>query len=430
MARVLVVGGGGREHALATFLAESRDVEAVYTAPGNAGTPGNVPIDAMGRGGFAELAAFVRSESIDLTVVGPEAPLCAGLVDVFQREGLPVFGPSRAAAALEADKAYARDFMRRHQIPSPDYEVFEELAAAGKYVEALPEGPLVVKAAGLAAGKGSIVCASRAEALRALERMLGQKEFGAAGEKVVIEEFMEGEEASILAICDGENALYLVSSQDHKRALDGDRGPNTGGMGAYAPAPVVTPEVQQIVDRSIVAPTLAGLAQAGTPYRGCLYVGLMIKDRQPRVVEYNCRFGDPETQAVLPLLRSDLFALLLAGSSGTGASGGLRGLEVRTDRGAACCVVMASGGYPDSYEKGKPITGLEEAQAVDGVYVFHAGTRRDRDGSVLTSGGRVLGVTGTGDTVRQAIDTAYRGVDKIHFEACALRRDIGYRALG
>jgi phosphoribosylamine--glycine ligase len=430
MARVLVVGGGGREHALATFLAMSPEVEIVFTAPGNAGTPNNVPIDAMGEGGFAELAAFVRSKRIDLTVVGPEAPLCAGLVDAFQLEGLPVFGPSRTAAALEADKAYARDFMRRHRIPSPDFEVFEELEAATSYVKALPEAPVVVKAAGLAAGKGSIVCANRTEALQALERMMAEKVFGAAGEKVVIEEFMEGEEASILAICDGENALYLVSSQDHKRALDGDRGPNTGGMGAYAPAPVVTPEVQQAVDRSIVAPTLAGLADAGKPYRGCLYVGLMIKNQEPRVVEYNCRFGDPETQAVLPLLQSDLFALLQAGASGAGASGSLSGLEVRSAGGAACCVVMASGGYPGRYEKGKRISGLEEAQAIEGVYVFHAGTRRDQDGAVLTSGGRVLGVTGTGATIRQAIDTAYRGVDKIHFEARAFRRDIGFRALG
>jgi phosphoribosylamine--glycine ligase len=269
------------------------------------------------------------------------------------------------------------------------------------------------------------VCGSRKQALEALERMMGERIFGTAGDKVVIEEFMEGEEASILAICDGENALYLVSSQDHKRALDGDRGPNTGGMGAYAPAPVVTREVQQTVDRRIVAPTLAGLARAGTPYRGCLYVGLMIKDGQPRVVEYNCRFGDPETQAVLPLLQNDLFALLQAG-----ASGSLRGLEIETARGAACCVVMASGGYPDSYEKGKPISGLEQAGEIEGVYVFHAATRRHQDGTVLTSGGRVLGVTGTGDTIRQAIDTAYRGVEKIRFEACAFRRDIGYRALG
>ena len=425
MARVLVVGSGGREHALATFLARSGEVEAVYTAPGNAGTPGNVPIDAMGEGGFAELAGFVKSERIDLTVVGPEAPLCAGLVDAFQREGLSIFGPSRAAAALEADKAYARDFMARHQIPGPGFSVFEELAAAKKHVKALAEGPVVVKAAGLAAGKGSIVCANRGQALQALERMMGQKVFGAAGEKVVIEEYMEGEEASILALCDGENALYLVSSQDHKRALDGDRGPNTGGMGAYAPAPVVTPEVHEIVDRSIVAPTLVGLAEAGTPYRGCLYVGLMIKNGQPRVVEYNCRFGDPESQAVLPLLENDLYALLSAS-----ASGSLRGLKVRSAGGAACCVVMASGGYPGKYEKGKEITGLEEAGELEGVYVFHAGTRRDEGRRVLSSGGRVLGVTGTGASIREAIRTAYRGVERIHFEACQFRRDIGYRALG
>jgi phosphoribosylamine--glycine ligase len=424
MARVLVVGGGGREHALAAFLARSAEVEAVYTAPGNAGTPGNVPIDVMGQGGFAELAAFAGKQRIDLTVVGPEAPLCAGLADAFLDRGLPVFGPCRAAATLEADKAYARDFMRRHRIPGPEFAVFEQLPAAKRYVEALAEGPVVVKAAGLAAGKGSIVCENRAQAVRAMERMMGEKVFGSAGEKVVIEQFMEGEEASILALCDGENALYLVSSQDHKRALDGDRGPNTGGMGAYAPAPVVTPEVQEAVDRRIVGPTLAGLAEQGTPYRGCLYVGMMIKDGQPRVVEYNCRFGDPETQAVLPLLASDLFVLLSAS-----ASGSLKGLETRCVRGAACCVVMASGGYPDRYEKGREITGLEEAGDIEGVYVFHAGTRREKSGRVLSNGGRVLGVTGVGTTIREAIDTAYRGVDKIQFEQRQFRRDIGYRAL-
>jgi phosphoribosylamine--glycine ligase len=424
MARVLVVGSGGREHALATFLANSGDVEAVYTAPGNAGTPGNTPIDVMEEGGFTKLAAFVRSQRIDLTVVGPEVPLCTGLVDAFRQEGLPIFGPSRAAAALEADKAYARDFMRRHGIPSPEFAVFEELAAARDYVQALAEGPVVVKAAGLAAGKGSIVCEDRRQAVQALERMMGQRVFGRAGERVVIEEFMGGEEASILALCDGENALYLVSSQDHKRALDGDRGPNTGGMGAYAPAPVVTPGVQEIVDRRIVAPTLAALAEAGTPYRGCLYVGLMIHNARPRVVEYNCRFGDPETQAVLPLLETDLFSLLQAS-----ASGSLRGLKARAAPGAACCVVMASGGYPDKYEKGKEITGLDEAGALEDVYVFHAGTRRDDGGRVLTSGGRVLGVTGTGSTIRKAIETAYKGVDKIHFEGSAFRRDIGFRAV-
>ncbi|UCF98683.1 MAG: phosphoribosylamine--glycine ligase [Spirochaetaceae bacterium] len=424
MARVLVVGSGGREHTLTTFLEQSAEVDAVYTAPGNAGTPGNVPIDVMGEGGFGELMRFAAKQHIDLTVVGPEAPLCAGLVDAFQREGLAIFGPSRAAAALEADKAYARDFMRRHGIPSPEFQVFAELSAARRYVDGLPVGPVVVKAAGLAAGKGAIVCENRKQAEEALERMMGQRIFGAAGDTVVIEEYMEGEEASILALCDGEKALYLPSSQDHKRVLDGDQGPNTGGMGAYAPAPVVTLDVQDIVDRRIVQPTLAGLAAVGAPYRGCLYVGLMIRDGQPRVVEYNCRFGDPEIQAVLPLLRSDFFSLLRAG-----ASGDLGSLEARCAEGAACCVVMASGGYPDKYEKGKEIRGLEVAESLEGVYVFHAGTRRDEQGRVFTSGGRVLGVTGTGATIRQAIEAAYRGVEKIEFEACQFRRDIGYRAL-
>jgi phosphoribosylamine--glycine ligase len=424
MAKVLVVGGGGREHALTTFLERCSQVEAVYTAPGNAGTPGNVPVDVMGAGGFSELARFARRRRIDLVVVGPEAPLCAGVVDVLRAEGVAVFGPGRAAARLEEDKAFARQFMARQDIPRPEFAVFEELPAARRHVSVLPEGPVVVKAAGLAAGKGSIVCESRTQALKALERMMGERIFGAAGDKVVIEEFMEGEEASILALCDGENALYLASSQDHKRALDGDRGPNTGGMGAYAPAPVVTKAVQEIVHRRIVAPTLAGLAASGTPYRGCLYVGLMIREGRPKVVEYNCRFGDPETQAVLPLLGSDLFPLLLAA-----ASGSLRGLEPELSSGAACCVVMASGGYPGSYKKGKEIRGLEEAAALEGVYVFHAGTRRDEEGRVFTAGGRVLGVTGTGATIREAISTAYGGIERIEYEGRQFRRDIGHRAL-
>jgi phosphoribosylamine--glycine ligase len=345
-------------------------------------------------------------------------------VDAFQDQGLAIFGPSRAAARLEEDKAFARKFMERQDIPRPDFVVFEELSEALAYLDDLPEGPVVVKASGLAAGKGSIVCENRKQAGQALEQLMGLKVFGSAGEKVVIEEFMDGEEASILALCDGENALYLVSSQDHKRALDGDRGPNTGGMGAYAPAPVVTADIQEAVDRRIVGPTLEGLAETGTPYRGCLYVGLMIRDGEPRVVEYNCRFGDPETQAVLPLLENDLYSLLYAS-----ATGSLRGEQVRVAEGAACCVVMASGGYPDRYQKGKVIRGIEEAQDLEGVYVFHAGTRRDQSGRVLTAGGRVLGVTGTGATIREAVATAYRGVERIDFEASQYRRDIGYRAV-
>jgi phosphoribosylamine--glycine ligase len=314
--------------------------------------------------------------------------------------------------------------MERQDIPRPDFAVFDELSKAQSYVDALPEGPVVVKASGLAAGKGSIVCENRKQARQALEQLMGLKVFGSAGEKVVIEEFMEGEEASILALCDGENALYLVSSQDHKRVLDGDRGPNTGGMGAYAPAAVVTAAIQQEVERRIVGPTLEGLAEAGTPYRGCLYVGLMIKAGVPRVVEYNCRFGDPETQAVLPLLENDLFSLLYAS-----AVENLKAEQVRIAAGAACCVVMASGGYPGRYQKGKVIRGIESAADLEGVYVFHAGTRRDNSGRVITTGGRVLGVTGTGATIREAIAAAYRGVERIEFEASQYRRDIGHRAV-
>jgi phosphoribosylamine--glycine ligase len=421
MAKVLVIGGGGREHALAHFLGCSDGVEEVCTAPGNAGTPGNLAVGADPADGFAGLASLAESRGFDLTVVGPEAPLCAGLADAFAARGLPVFGPGAGAARLEGDKAFARTFMRRHGIPHPRFAVFDHPGAAESHVRALPEGPLVVKATGLAGGKGVAVCRDRAEALESLRRSLVEHSFGPAGDSVLVEEFLEGEEASILALCDGQRALYLPSSQDHKRAFDGDLGPNTGGMGAYAPAPVVTPEV---LDRRIVAPTLAGIAEEGTPYRGCLYVGLMIRDGEPVVVEFNCRFGDPETQAVLPLLEADLFALLFGASEGD-----LRGLSAPAQPGAAACVVVASGGYPGRYETGKPIRGLERAAAVENLLVFHAGTRLTSTGETVTAGGRVLGVTGVGPTIAEAIRTAYRGVADVSFDGATYRRDIGYRAL-
>jgi phosphoribosylamine--glycine ligase len=425
MAKVLVVGSGGREHALGYFLSRSGEVDEVWTVPGNAGTPGNVALDAGAADGFAALAELAAARRVDLTVVGPEAPLCAGLADAFQARGLSVFGPTAAAARLEGDKTFAREFMRRHGIPHPPFAVFRDPGAAERYVRGLPEGPLVVKAAGLAAGKGVAVCQGRTEALEAVRRSLSEHAFGAAGETVLIEEFLEGEEASILALCDGQRALYLPSSQDHKRAFDGDRGPNTGGMGAYAPAPIVTDEVLRKVERRIVAPTLAGMAAEGTPYRGCLYVGLMIRRGEPSVVEFNCRFGDPESQAVLPLIAGDLFPLLRAA-----ASGDLSGFQVPVRPGAAACVVMACGGYPGSYEKGKPIEGLGRAATVEDLFVFHAGTRLAESGEVLTAGGRVLGVTGLGATIAEAIRTAYRGVELISFEGAMYRRDIGHRALG
>jgi phosphoribosylamine--glycine ligase len=423
MAKVLVVGGGGREHALAAALARSPRVEAVYTAPGNAGTPNNVPIDASEAGGLEKLADFAEGRGIELTVVGPEAPLCAGIEQVFRSRGLPLFGPSREAARLEGDKGHARRFMQRHGIPHPAFAVFAELEQARRHVRAMPEGPLVVKASGLAGGKGVTVCGCRSEALEALAGLMDKRLLGAAADTVLIEECLQGEEASILALCDGRRALYLASSQDHKRALDGDRGPNTGGMGAYAPAPVVTPEVLGAVDERIVKPTLRGLEEEGAPYRGCLYVGLMIRDGQARVVEFNCRFGDPETQAVLPLLESDLYELLAAA-----ARGDLGEREIRSRPGAACCVVLAAGGYPGPYEKGKVIHGLEQAAGLADLHVFHAGTRR-LGGQVVSSGGRVLGLTGTGPSIRDAIGAAYRGVQAVGFEGCHCRRDIGHRAL-
>jgi len=425
VAKVLVVGGGGREHALAHFLGRSRDVEAVWTVPGNAGTPGNLTLRSAGPGDFGPLVELAVERRIDLVVVGPEAPLCDGVADALGAEGLAVFGPVAAAARLEGDKAYAREFMRRHAIPHPEFAVFREAARAEDHLAALPEGPVVVKAAGLAAGKGVAVCPNRSAALEAIRSCMAEHAFGQAGDTVLIEQCLEGEEASILALCDGERALYFPSSQDHKRALDGDRGPNTGGMGAYAPAPVVTAEVMEKVDRQIVRPTLAGMATEGIPYRGCLYVGLMIDRGEPVVVEFNCRFGDPETQAVLPLVDGDLFPLLLAA-----AVGDLRDAELPVRAGAAACVVLASGGYPGAYERGKPIRGLAEAAEMEDLFVFHAGTRLSEAGEAVTAGGRVLGVTGVGGTIADAVAAAYRGVGMVRFEGMSFRRDIGHRALG
>ena len=424
-AKVLVVGGGGREHALAFFLARSPQVERVYTAPGNAGTPNNVPIDVRGGKDFDRLADFVRAEGIDLTVVGPEAPLCAGLADAFAAQGLPVFGPSLQAARLEGDKAFAREFMRRHGIPQPEFAVFRDRARAEAHLRRLPQAPVVVKAAGLAGGKGALVCGSREEALGALDSLMGRRVFAGAGDTVVIEEFMAGEEASILALCDGERALYLPPSQDHKRIFDGDRGPNTGGMGAYAPAPLVSVEVQRRVDAEIVRPVLAGLAAEGTPYRGCLYVGLMVEKGRPRVVEFNCRLGDPEAQAGLPLLVTDLYEALRRAACASFAD-----LELETRSGAACAVVMAAAGYPGACEKGKEIRGLSSLEGLEDLFVFHAGTRRGERGEVLTAGGRVLGITGTGPTLQRAVRRAYEGAARVRFEGAQYRKDIAHRALG
>ena len=434
MARVLIVGGGGREHALAFFLGRSRDVEEVYIAPGNAGSAlcgTNIDIDVTGGGNFSSLGDFVCEKSIDLTVVGPEMPLCSGLVDYFEKRGLRTFGPGSKAARLEGDKVFARRFMERYNIPQPAFDVFDQWSEAEKFLHSLTDRRIVVKAAGLAAGKGAIVCDNLSQALEAAENILKTRVFGSAGDQVVIEEFMEGEEASVFAICDGRNALYLAPAQDHKRIFAGDKGPNTGGMGAYAPAPLVTAAILKRVDKDILQPLLVAMASEGTPYQGCLYAGLMIKEERARVVEFNCRFGDPETQAVLPLLDEDLYQLLAAAASG-GLENRFPELQLKQKKGAACCVVMASGGYPGAYEKGRIISGLPEltrtADSQD-LYVFHAGTGNDNCGRTVTAGGRVLGITGTGSAIAEAIDRAYQGVARIDFEQSYFRRDIGFRAV-
>jgi phosphoribosylamine--glycine ligase len=421
--KVLVIGGGGREHALAWKAAASVDVELVFVAPGNAGTARepkvrNVPIAPTD---LDALVAFAAAEGVGLTLVGPEAPLVAGVVDRFTARGLPCFGPTAAAAQLEGSKAFTKDFLARHGIPTAAHATFEDVGAAEAWIRERG-APIVVKADGLAAGKGVVVATTVDEALAAVRDMLGGAAFGAAGRRVVIEEFMDGEEASYIVVADGERFLPFASSQDHKRREEGDRGPNTGGMGAYSPAPVLTPEVERRVIERIVEPTLAGMAADGRPYRGFLYAGLMIDAiGDPRVVEFNCRFGDPEAQPVLARLRSDLVEVCAEA-----AGGALRREALVFDDRAALGVVVAAGGYPGPYEKGRPIAGLD---AVPGdVKVFHAGTRLE-DGQVLTDGGRVLCVVGLGETVGAAAQRAYAGVDAIRFEGAACRRDIGHRAI-
>ena len=419
--KVLVVGGGGREHALAWRLAASQRVQRVYVAPGNGGTAldrrlRNVPITA-----HDALADFVVAEKIELTVVGPEAPLAGGLVDLFRARGLRVFGPTRAAAQLEASKDFAKAFMTRHGIPTARYQTFTSAPEARAYVSQ-QGAPIVIKADGLAAGKGVVVAQTVAQAHAAIDDMLVGNRFGASGARVVIEEFLPGEEASFIVMSDGRHALALATSQDHKRLRDGDEGPNTGGMGAYSPAPVVTPEVHARVMREIIMPTISGMAADGTPYTGFLYAGLMIDaDGQPRTVEFNCRMGDPETQPIMMRMKSDLVDLLEHAIDGT-----LDRAEVSWDRRAALGVVIAAGGYPDTPRSGDPITALPTD--TDDCVTFHAGTQAV-DGNTVTSGGRVLCVTALGDSVRSAQRRAYDAVAQVRFEGAQYRTDIGHRAI-
>lgn len=421
--KVLVVGQGGREHALVWKLSRSPRVTQVYCAPGNAGTAidgTNVDVSATDVPG---LLRFANSESIDLTVVGPEAPLVAGIVDAFQGEGLRVFGPLQAAAELEGSKQFAKTLMRRANVPTADFHVFEKLKDAEEFIEERPYDPLVVKADGLAAGKGVFVCSNKHEALAAVRSIMGRREFGAAGDTVVVEERLVGQEASILAIVDGNTILPLEPSQDHKPAHDGDTGPNTGGMGAYSPTPLVTPETMDEVVEKVLVPVVHQLKKEGRIFRGVLYAGLMLTSKGPYVLEFNVRFGDPEAQPVLVRLETDLFDVLWAATEGK-----LRELApLEWDERPAVCVVMASDGYPGDYEKGRPIRGLDEAAKLPDTKVFHAGTTTSAN-EVVTDGGRVLGVTAIGNDVAEAKLRAYQAVKCIRWDGAWCRKDISDKA--
>lgn len=415
---ILVIGSGGREHALFWKLSESPQTERIYAIPGNPGMGEMTDIVVTDN---AAILQFAKEKDIGLVVVGPEVPLMNGLVDDLEAAGIPAFGPRANAAEIEGSKSFAKDLMKKYGIPTARYEVFAEAEAARAYIRS--EGtPIVVKADGLAAGKGVVVAMTEQEALDAVDAIMENNSFGDAGERVVIEEFMEGEEASLLAFTDGTVIRPMISAQDHKRAFDGDKGPNTGGMGTYAPAPVMTPELRERAVEEILKPTISAMEKEGRAYRGCLYLGLMITADGPKVVEFNARFGDPETQVVLPLLDGDLVQIMHACAGGT-----LADVPIRWKDGAAVCVVLAAGGYPASYEKGNEIYGIGNAEKL-GALVFHAGTAK-KNGKIVTNGGRVLGVVGMGKDIASAVQSAYDAVDQISFKGEYHRKDIAHRAL-
>ena len=421
--KILVIGSGGREHALAWRLSQNAKVQKVFVAPGNAGTALEDGLENVALHSVDELLAFAQREEIYLTVVGPEAPLAAGVVDTFRAAGLKIFGPTKAAAQLESSKDFAKRFMTRHNIPTAFFETFSDIAAAKAYVEK-HGAPIVVKADGLAAGKGVVVAMSKDEAFAAIDMMLSDNKLGDAGARVVIEEFLTGEEASFIVMVDGKNVLPLATSQDHKRLLDGDNGPNTGGMGAYSPAPVVTPEIHARALREVIMPTVHGMEKEGITYTGFLYAGLMISpDGGIKVLEFNCRMGDPETQPIMMRLKTNFLFIVEHAVNGT-----LDTIEVEWDRRTALGIVMAAANYPDTPRKGDVITGLPNRASED-AHVFHAGTTL-HDNQVATNGGRVLCVTALGDMVKMAQKRAYEVADAIHFDGSQMRRDIGYRAIG
>ncbi len=420
--KILVIGGGGREHALVWKLKQSDKVDSIYCAPGNAGIQQLATCIALAVNDISGLLNFALNEKIDLTIVGPEEPLTMGIVDAFQAQGLRIFGPDSKGAILEGSKVFTKDFLKKHQIPSAQYDTFKKRGEAKKFVRSIGV-PCVVKADGLAAGKGVIIAQTIAEAEQAIDLIMKDKAFGAAGNKVVIEEFLTGEEASFIAFTDGTTVLPLPSSQDHKAIFDGDKGPNTGGMGAYSPAPVMTDALTQRVMDEVMLPTIRGMAAEGRPYKGMLYAGLMIDNDQINVLEFNCRFGDPECQPLLMRLESDLIDILNGCIDET-----LDQVRLVVDSRPTVCVVMASEGYPGKYQTGKAIAGLQEAAKIEGVEVFHSGTAT-KGRQIVSNGGRVLGVTAIGKNIKEAIERAYSAVDKISWQGCYHRRDIGHKAL-
>jgi len=427
--KVLVIGSGGREHAICWKIAQSKKVKKIYCAPGNGGISKVAETIDIKADDIKALLDFARFQRIDLTVTGPEAPLVAGIVDLFQKEGLRIFGPSRRVSMLEGSKIFAKETMKRFGVPTADFKVFDDFNAAKDYV-AQKRTPVVIKADGLAQGKGVTVAETHDEAVAALKSSMVDKIFGSAGERVVVEECLRGEEASIIVISDGENVVPMATSQDHKRVSDGDKGQNTGGIGAYSPTPLVTPEIEKRIMDEVIYPMINGLSEDGISYKGVLYAGIMLTKDGPKTLEFNVRFGDPETQVILPRLKSDLVELMERSIDGT-----LGKAEAAWHEKNAVCVVIASGGYPGHYEKGKEITGLDEADKLKDVVVFHAGTKTSsivhRPSSIkyVTDGGRVLGVTGLGDDIESAISTAYKAVSKIKFKNMHFRRDIGEKAI-
>ncbi len=426
--KVLIIGSGGREHTLAWKVAQSPKVTKIYCAPGNAGMAQLAECVEIKVTDIPGVVAFSREQAVDLVIIGPDNPLFDGMADALRAAGVRTFGPGRAAAAIEGSKVFSKELMKKYGIPTADFRVFDDPVRAAEYIEELSGGkeelPIVVKADGLALGKGVIICDTKTQALDAVNDMMVKKVFGDAGDRILVEERISGQEASLIVITDGTNIAALTPAQDYKRANDGDKGLNTGGMGCYSPVPVVPPEMYDRCIETLIKPAITAMKAEGRTYTGTLYCGIMLTDKGPQVIEYNARFGDPETQVMLPLLETDLIDVIEASLDGR-----LDSLDVKCYNECAVCVVLASGGYPGSYETGKPITGLEDAAAIDGVTVFHAGTKLV-DGQVVTAGGRVLGVTGVGATFREARDRAYAGARRIKFDNMHYRTDIGARVIG